>query len=142
VKYGAKLRTTDASQTCFSVARDHYVAREEINSAHEKSRQCGGLCDPALPEKGRDSLREKAEGNGLSTFPAFKLARSAYARRLHRGERRLDAAPICSGFAIALGFASRRPLGGFQHGPLAAHFMKLSRIVQDFESLHHLISIE
>jgi hypothetical protein len=54
----------------------------------------------------------------------------------------LDAPPIRGGLAIAIGFAGRRPLRGFQNGPLAAHFMKLPRIVQDFECLHHLISIE
>jgi hypothetical protein len=60
---------------------------------------------------------------------------------LNRRQRGLNATPIGGSFTIALGFACRGPLSGLKHGPLTAHFVKLTSIVQDFESLHHRVSI-
>jgi hypothetical protein len=114
------------------------VVRGEIISADEKGRQSGGLLVRLSPSR-RESIGERLKA-GRST-PVSKYARSAHARRLHRRQRGLDATPIRGCLAIAFGFTSGRPLCGLQHGALAAHLVKLSCIVQDFESLHHRISM-
>jgi hypothetical protein len=63
-------------------------------------------------------------------------------RGLHRRKRGLDPPPIGRRFAIALGLARACALRGLEHGPFAAYFLKLAGIVQDFESLHHRISMK
>jgi len=56
--------------------------------------------------------------------------------RLNSRQCRLDATPIGGRLTVAFRFAGIGALSGFQHGPFAAHFVELTGIIQDFESLH------
>src|SRR5882724_5190926 len=89
-----------------------------------------------LGELFHDSANKKRAAMQHALMPFIPL-NSADVRRLYRRQRGLDAAPVGSCFTVALGFACRGPLSGFEHGSFAAHFLKLTSIVQDFESLHH-----
>ena len=72
----------------------------------------------------------------------FDSLNSTGVRRLYSRQRGLNAAPIGGCFTVALGFARRGALGSLEYGPFAAYFVKLTSIIQDFESLHHRVSIK